>query len=155
METTNQTPINALPEIEVCFKNKVKASERIQIRGSLSAYECFKKIFDADKIEWTEEFIMLCLNRNNRVLGWYRVSAGGIAGTVVDVKVIYTIALNCAASSIIIAHNHPSGNPQPSHDDLSLTRKIAEAGRILDIKLNDHLIMYEDRYTSFADEGLI
>jgi DNA repair protein RadC len=99
--------------------------------------------------------ILLCLNRANKVIGFYKVSSGGFAGTVADPKVIFTIALNCAASAIIIAHNHPSGNLKASKADIDLTNKIKLAGDTLEINLLDHIIMTEDSYYSFADDALI
>lgn len=102
-----------------------------------------------------EEFWIILLNRGNRVIGKKRISSGGVAGTVVDAKFIFKQALSALASSIILFHNHPSGNLKPSQADLSLTRKLKEGARCLDICLMDHLIIAGSGYTSFADEGLI
>jgi DNA repair protein RadC len=84
-----------------------------------------------------------------------KVSEGGVAGTTVDPKIIYKIALEELASCIIVAHNHPSGNLAPSQADIDLTKKLKEAGRFLDIQMMDHLIITHQNYFSFADEGLI
>ena len=83
------------------------------------------------------------------------VSKGGVAGTVVDAKMIFKPAVECLASSVILCHNHPSGNRTPSQEDIALTRKIKEAGRALDINVHDHIIIANDTYYSFADEGLL
>lgn len=106
-------------------------------------------------MEFREEFYMLLLNRANRLIGWYRVSQGGITGTVADIRIIFSIALKCLASSIVVAHNHPSGNLQPSHADKDLTRKIKEAGELLDINLIDHMILTVDSSFSFADNQML
>jgi DNA repair protein RadC len=102
-----------------------------------------------------EEFWVLLLNRANLVLRKEMISRGGIAGTVVDSKIIFKSAIEHYASSIIIAHNHPSGNLKPSDADLKITRNIREAGKIMEIPLLDHLIVTENGFYSFADEGVL
>ena len=146
-----------IPEIKISLSmsKKYKLSELHTIRSSNDSAQLFRKIFNADTFGWTEEMILLCLNRANKVIGFYKVSSGGFAGTVADPKVIFTIALNCAASAIIIAHNHPSGNLKASKADIDLTNKIKLAGNTLEINLLDHIIMTEDSYYSFADDALI
>lgn len=102
-----------------------------------------------------EEFWIVCLNRANMVLAKEKISAGGVHGTVVDAKIVFGHALRHGASSIILYHNHPSGQVQPSRQDLNLTKKLVEAGKVLDIKVQDHLIIGHDGYFSFIDEGFI
>lgn len=102
-----------------------------------------------------EEFWLLMLNRANRVMGKHMVSRGGISGTVADPKVIFNRALLIQASSIILIHNHPSGNTEPSQADRDITRKLRNAGDFLDLPVLDHLIVTESGYFSFADEGLL
>ncbi len=102
-----------------------------------------------------EEFWVLVLNQANKVINRFNSSKGGISGTVIDVRLIMEKALYQHASSLIICHNHPSGNQQPSKADISITRKLAEAGKILDIQVLDHVIVAENLYFSFADEGLL
>ena len=102
-----------------------------------------------------EEFWVLLLNRNNRVIAEKLVSQGGVSGTVVDPKIIFKLALDHLASAIILCHNHPSGNLQPSQQDIDITRKIVTAGVAIEIKVLDHLIVAQEGYFSFADEGLI
>lgn len=109
----------------------------------------------SDRLEHIEEFVVICLNRANRLLGWAKVSSGGLSGTVADPKVIFQIALKSNSSSIILAHNHPSGNVQPSEQDVRLTRKNKEAGLILDLQVLDHIILTSEGYYSFADEGIL
>jgi len=102
-----------------------------------------------------EEFWVLLLNRNNLVIDKFMVSQGGLSGTVIDVRIILKTALDKLASSIILCHNHPSGNLIPSEADKDITKKIKEAGKHMDIPVLDHLIIANDLYFSFADEGLI
>jgi DNA repair protein RadC len=100
-----------------------------------------------------EEFWLLLLNKATEVVARKKLSTGGTSGTVVDVKMAFKIALDAHASAIIAVHNHPSGNLKPSDADIDLTRKMKEAGKILDLPLLDHLIVSEKGYYSFADEG--
>ncbi len=102
-----------------------------------------------------EEFWIACLNRRNQILSKERISAGGISATVVDPKIIFNRSLLRSASSIILFHNHPSGNLSPSKEDIQLTRKVVEAGKLLEVKVLDHLIVGNGYYLSFADEGMI
>ncbi|TAL60876.1 MAG: JAB domain-containing protein [Bacteroidetes bacterium] len=102
-----------------------------------------------------EEFHVLLLNRFNAVIRKEFVSRGGVSGTVVDPKIIFKIALEHLASSIILCHNHPSGNLRPSDQDISLTKKLKEAGALLEIPILDHLIVSDTGYLSFADEGMM
>lgn len=102
-----------------------------------------------------EEFWVLYLNRSHRILNKKRISEGGVAGTVADPKIIFKLALEELASGVIVAHNHPSGNLTASQSDLDLTRKLKEAGKFLEIQLLDHLIIANQKYFSFADEGLL
>lgn len=101
-----------------------------------------------------EEFWMLMLNRSNSVIKKELISRGGVSGTVVDMKIIFKTAVDNHASSIIICHNHPSGNLEPSNADLKITKSIKEAGKIMEITLLDHLIITERGFYSFVDEGV-
>lgn len=111
--------------------------------------------WDRDKLELLEQFRILLTNRANKVMGVVEISSGGISGTTADPKLIFATALKACASGIILAHNHPSGNLKPSQSDLDLTRKLKEAGKLLDIQVLDHLIITSEGYMSFADEGLM
>jgi DNA repair protein RadC len=150
---THQTTIS---EVRLVYKTKIKASDRLQIKCSKDAFDIFMESWDMDSIEHTEEFKMLLMNRSNSVLGIFPVSKGGLSGTVIDVRLIYQAAIKANASGIIICHNHPSGNLNPSESDTKITQKIKEAGNLMDIQLLDHLILTtEDSYYSFADNGLL
>lgn len=102
-----------------------------------------------------EEFWVLLLNRGNKVIHRFRLSEGGVSGTVVDPKFIFKIALEYLASSLIISHNHPSGLTKPSQADKDLTKKLKEGGKLLEIQVLDHLIIADNSYLSFADEGMM
>ena len=156
MESTlNPSALYQVAEIELIYKTKVKASERPQIKASADAYEVLKGSWDENKIEFVEQFKIVLLNRANKVLGIYELSTGGISGTVADIRLIFAAALKSNASSIVLAHNHPSSNTKPSEADIQLTRKIKEAGKLLDIKVIDHIIVTNESYYSFSDEGVI
>ncbi|WP_289053523.1 RadC family protein [Carboxylicivirga marina] len=102
-----------------------------------------------------EEFWVLLLNRSNKVIAKNKVSQGGIAGTVIDVRLILKSAIEHLASSIILCHNHPSGNKQPSDADTNITKKMSEAARIMDVPVLDHIIVTDNAFYSYADEGMI
>ncbi|MFW5699853.1 MAG: RadC family protein [Bacteroidota bacterium] len=102
-----------------------------------------------------EEFWLVLLNRSNTILGQIKISQGGTAGTVIDIKIILKHAIDQRASSIILVHNHPSGNVAPSHADKTITAKLKTAADYMDISVLDHIIVTEKSYFSFADEGLL
>jgi DNA repair protein RadC len=102
-----------------------------------------------------EEFWVIFLKRNNEVIKKEKISAGGVAGTVVDRKIIFNKALECLASYMILVHNHPSGNLKPSNEDIQITKQLKEAGKLMDIPVVDHLIFTDASYFSFADESMI
>lgn len=145
---------NQLAEIKVKYSIKNKSADRVIISNSKDAEKAFRSIWSKE-IEFREEFIALFLNRANQVIGWYRVSAGGTSGTVVDPKVLFPIALKCMAHGMILCHNHPSGNLKPSGADISLTNKIKKGCELLDMNLLDHLILISEKYFSLADEGVL
>ena len=99
--------------------------------------------------------MVLLLNRANKTLGWSRISVGGVNGCVADPRIIFQTALKANASSIIVSHNHPSGNCEPSQSDIALTNKLRDAGNFLDIQVLDHVILTSEGYYSFADEGIL
>ncbi|PKB18357.1 RadC family protein [Flavobacterium sp. 5] len=142
-------------EIELHYKTKIKASERPQIISAKSAYEIALQIWNPNTIELFEEFKILLLNNSNKVLGAYEVSSGGITGTVVDVRLIFSAALKANTSAIIMIHNHPSGKLIASEADKNITAKVKAASKILDIQLLDHLIITQEGYYSFADDGIL
>ena len=141
-----------LAEIKVAYKSKQK--DRVRVSNAQDAFSILYPLYDKDTIEYQEQFILLLLNRANIVLGWVKLSSGGTAGTVVDPKMIFGIALQTNASGIILSHNHPSGNLQPSTSDIGLTNKIISSGKLLEVQLLDHLIISPDeKFYSFSDSG--
>ena len=143
-------------EVQLTYKNRVKASERMKITCSRDAYKIFMDNWNPEIIEFVEEFKILLMNRSNAVLGILEISKGGISGTVTDVRVVFQDPIKGNASGLICAHNHPSGNLNPSESDTRLTQKLKEAGNIMDMQLLDHLILStEGDYYSFADSGLL
>jgi DNA repair protein RadC len=151
-ESTDWTKVS---EVELVYRSKVKSTERPLVKDSKTAYGLLLRYWDLDKIELLEDFKILLLNQANRVLGIYPLSRGGITGTVADPRLIFGAAIKASATSIILSHSHPSGNLKPSRADEELTRKISEAGRFLDIRISDHIIISKEGYFSFADEGIL
>ncbi|MDR7131622.1 DNA repair protein RadC [Algoriphagus sp. 4150] len=139
-------------EIKLSYSAKVKASMRPCVCGSRQVYEVLSKTWDRERLEFVEDFKVMLLSRANRVLGIVTISSGGTAGTVVDVKLVFAAAIKSNSHSIILSHNHPSGNLMPSEQDKRLTKRIKEAGKILDILVLDHLILTAEGYYSFADD---
>jgi DNA repair protein RadC len=143
-----------IAEVQLSYKSKIKPSDRHKITNSDDACKVFLESWDKGSIEYVEEFKILLLNRANRVLGIANISKGGISGTVTDVRIILQYAIKTCASGIILCHNHPSGNLEPSESDKSITRKIKESCSLFDIQLLDHIIIIaEGKYHSLADNG--
>jgi DNA repair protein RadC len=147
-------PKEGIPEIKIRY-NRSSKTFLGKVTNSKDSYDFLKKVFDKNTIQLQESFVVLYLNRANQILGYYKHSVGGIAGTVADPRIIFATGVASASSGIILSHNHPSGNLIPSQADIDLTRKIKEGGRLLEIQLLDHLIVTKAGYYSFADEGLI
>jgi DNA repair protein RadC len=99
--------------------------------------------------------VVLYLNRANKVIGSYELSKGGITATIADIRIILSVGLKTLATGLILAHNHPSGNLKPSEADVSLTNKIKEAAKLMDIQVLDHIILADGGYFSFSDEGIM
>ena len=145
------TPKTNLAEIEISYsRNNITDNTRISC--SRDADQVFRRIFPS--LQHREYFYMLCLDRASQVLGYYQVSVGGLNGTIADIRIIFQTALKANASAIVIAHCHPSGNTQPSQADIALTKKIKEAGVILNINLLDHLVITSEEYLSFEDDNI-
>lgn len=133
-------------------RRETEAEEKPRISGSRDCFNILKPHLEDLP---HEEFWILLLNRANRMIRKYQVSQGGVAGTVADPKIIFKVAIAELASGIILAHNHPSGNLTASQADIELTKKIKEAGKLLEIQVLDHLIVAGQKYFSFADEGML
>ena len=133
-------------------RSQVDSVERHQVTSSKEVFNFIRgKLADLEH----EEFWVLYLNRSNRIIDSYKLSKGGISGTVIDIRLILKKALELLASGMIICHNHPSGNTEPSENDIQITEKLKVAAGQMDIKLLDHIIVSDNNYLSFSDEGLI
>jgi DNA repair protein RadC len=157
MNCENALPIKPeVSEVTLIYKTNVNPKDRAVITSSHDAYQLLFSSWNKNCIEYVEEFKILLLNRSNRVLGIASLSKGTTSGSLVDIKLILQYAIKTNAYGIIIAHNHPSGNSNPSISDTAITRKVKEAISYMDISLLDHLIILPiDGYYSFADEGIL
>ena len=141
-------------EVELIYKSK-PGFYRPTIDGSDKAHEILKATWDRNKIELIEQFKIVLLDQSSACLGIAEISTGGIAYCIADPKIVFATALKARASGIILAHNHPSGNLEESAADIAITRKLVDAGTVLDIQVMDHLIVTTAGYRSFASEGLM
>lgn len=148
--------MSRVSEIQVSYINKVKVKESQRIKSSSDIAMLLFETWNKNTIELHESFKVILLNNSNTVKGIFEMSSGGITGTLVDLRILFAVALKTLATSIIVCHNHPSGNLKPSHSDVILTNKIKKASELLDIKLLDHIIITPSQeYFSFADDGIL
>jgi DNA repair protein RadC len=143
---------SVINEIEITYKHKVKPCNQPLVTSSADTYRHVLPMWK--DIDYRESFAILLLSRSSRILGLKWISTGGAMSTVVDTKIIFQAALMAHASSIILLHNHPSGQLAASNADMKITRNLKEAGTILDITVLDHIIFSSDGYYSMADEGI-
>ncbi|WP_297337076.1 JAB domain-containing protein [Algoriphagus sp.] len=151
-ELKEKIDLSTVAEISIGYSCKVKASLRPKVSSSRQAYQVLLDFWESDRIALVEDFQLMLLNRANRILGICTVSSGGTSGTVLDPKIVFATALKANSSSIIVAHNHPSGNLWPSKQDKRLTKRLVEIGKALDLPILDHVIVTPEGYYSFADE---
>ena len=156
MSTKNRA-VKKLVVSEICLKYqpRQKQSERMQVSSSIDANNAFMEAWDLDAICLKESFKVAYLDRGNMLLGITHHSEGGITGTCVDIRLIVATALKANSTSMLLAHNHPSGRLKPSQADHILTKRIINAANYFDIKVLDHLILTDDSYFSMGDEGLM
>jgi DNA repair protein RadC len=141
-------------EVRLVYKSNVPASKRVQIKTSQDAFRILWDYWDKDTIEHHEQFKVLLLNHKNVVLGIAEISSGGVTATIIDSRIVLQYALKSHATGIILCHNHPSSNPTPSESDVAITKKLIEAGKVMDISVHDHIILCGDgTYYSLGDEG--
>jgi DNA repair protein RadC len=138
---------------EIQVRYEPTKNPRITIRDGHTASRVFREIWDKDLITVQEQVAVLFLNQANRPLGYRFLNTGTIKSSQVDVRLLMTIALNCMATQIVIAHNHPSGSLRPSNKDLLITHQVSEACKFFDIHLLDHIILTKDKHYSFAMKG--
>ena len=137
---------------EYSLKYTKSQIQKTKVTTSESASNVIRKFY-FDDINIYESFFILLLNRANNTTGFAKISQGGTAGTVVDIKIIAKYAVESLSSAVIICHNHPSGDKRPSDADLNNTRRIKDALLLLDVKLFDHIIITENDFYSFSDNG--
>ncbi|WP_300439046.1 JAB domain-containing protein [Christiangramia sp.] len=143
-------------EIAIKYQGNFKISQAPKITSSLCATTLLFETWNKDQIGLQECFKIMLLNNANKVKGIFQVSTGGITGTLVDLRIVFAVILKSLTTSIILAHNHPSGTLRPSIADKRITEKIKNAAILFDIKVLDHLILTPDgNYFSFADEGIL
>ncbi|MBL6963405.1 MAG: DNA repair protein RadC [Bacteroidetes bacterium] len=149
----NAKAVSIAAALELGRRRKDEQGEsKLKIRNSQDAYEfIFPFLADAKQ----ERFMVILLNRSNQVIKKVDISLGGVSGTLVDPKIVFHTALEELSSAIVLCHNHPSGNIKPSQADLDITSKICNGAKLFDIAVLDHLIFTNDKFFSFADEGLL
>ena len=140
--------MSLIEEVKLTYRNKLKACDRPKIGCAEDAYKVFLQAWDLDQIDLLEECKAMFLDRQLRVMSLASISKGGFNGTVVDLRIVFAMALKRRANSLILAHNHPSGNLRASRQDIALTRNFIEAGKIMQIELEDHLIITSDGFHS-------
>lgn len=138
----------------ISLKKDPTQFERIKITSSNDSANYIRQFY-SDDIEIYESFFILLLNRQNKTIGYAKISQGGVAGTVVDAKILLKYVVDTLASAVILCHNHPSGNLNPSTQDIELTKKLSQAIKLVDSQVLDHIILTPDSFYSFADNGLI
>lgn len=145
--------MDLISEIEVSYNPHRIADYKIS--DSSKTYELILSQWNWKEIEMLEEVKVIFLNKNNIVIGVYNLAKGGISQCTVDIRIILAVALKSLSTSIILVHNHPSGNLQPSQSDKEITQNLKEACKMVQIALIDHLIITKENYYSFADEGIL
>lgn len=149
-----------LAELKVSYKRR-RPADNGQVKmpwivsAPVDAVKYLRSVWDKDRLELIEEMLLVCLNSRLEVLGWVKVAQGGFAAAAVDPRIIFGVALQVAATRVLVAHNHPSGNTEASPEDRQVTERLKQAGRLLDIELVDHVILTRDSYLSFSDQGLL
>lgn len=133
---------------------KVSKFDKIKITSSRDAYAYIRKFYH-DDIHIFESVFILLLNRSNHTVGYAKISQGGVAGTVVDTKIICKYAIDSLCEGVIMAHNHPSGNTNASQADITISKKLKEALKYIDVSLHDSLIITDRDYYSLADDAII
>ena len=144
-----------LAEMKVAYRSRTKVLERQTIRIPQDAERYLRLIWNKATLELVEEFVVVCLNGSHQATGWVKVSSGGFNAASIDLRVVFAIALQTASTAIVVAHNHPSGSPEPSGVDIQLTRRLKEAGKLLTVDVLDHIILTKEASFSFSEHGLM
>lgn len=137
--------------------NDIVCDSGIKITSAKKVVDSLRKIYEVEgfEIDYLEYFVVLFMNRQNKITGYSKISEGGTTGGLVDGKVIFQRALLSNAAALILCHNHPSGNLSPSEPDLKLTRDVKNFGKLIDLPVLDHVILTEESFFSFQENGLI
>ena len=144
--------LHGVSEIEISYRPAI--GSKPEVTSSSDAYLILKEYYPEKQIALKEYFVVMYLNQANRVIGVQKLSIGGLTSAIADVRLLFGTALKILATGLVISHNHPSRNTRPSLQDRNLTKQVKEAGKLLDIKLLDHLILTpDDQYISLADTG--
>jgi DNA repair protein RadC len=156
LKTLERSP--RLAELKVSYKRKKCQKPGQDASGKplvdpRTAEEYLRAVWNWDTFELIEDFVVVFLDSRYAPLGWVRASSGGIDRTTVDPRIIFGIALQTAASALIVAHNHPSGSIEPSPEDVAVTARLRDAGKLLSVTLLDHVILGKNAAFSFADSG--
>lgn len=148
-----KTTTTYLNELSITYNKKLFSNTTIN--NSNTTEKLIREIYEqtSSEIELKEYFFIILLNRANEVIGYHKLSEGGICATLVDIRIAFATALKSLAVGMIMVHNHPSGNLKPSEQDLKLTRDFKAAGELLEVKVFDHIILTSGSYYSFIDEG--
>ncbi len=144
-----------IAEVTLAYKSPVPVETLPTITSPDEAAAYLRSIWDDDLLDLKEQFVVILLDNAKKVLGWSLISSGGSTSTIVDISSIYQVGLLGNAQSIILAHNHPSGYSKASAADINLTKRAVEAGKLLGIPVDDHIILYRGGYISLRNQGLI
>ena len=144
-----------LAEIELRYKSQISQDAMPELHTAEHVVEYLRKIWNPDTLGFVEEFYVLYVNSARKLLGWSKISQGGRNATIVDISTVLAASLLANAHSIILAHNHPSGNTTPSRSDINLTQRLAEGLKHIAVKLDDHIILTPTTWVSMNDKGLI
>lgn len=158
MKKVTRIPSDIFPtgvyELHIGFRRVLPF--RLPVKRSEDLHKFIKEtLYLEGEVEYSEKFFVLMLDRTNKVYCYKLLSTGGLTGTVVDIRLLFQAVILSHATGIILVHNHPSGNTQPSEADLTLTKRIVDAGKIFEIGILDHIIIGGNEYYSFADEGML
>lgn len=144
-----------LAEVKLTYRTQKPVSSYPVITCPEEAVRLLREVWDDDHIQLKEEFMVLLLNNAKKCYGWSKTSSGGATATIVDPAAVLRVAILSNACSIILAHNHPSGNTKPSQADKNLTERIEKSGKLMGITVEDHIILTADSYASFREDGIM
>src|SRR5690606_14749971 len=156
-ELLNSNEEIVVNELSLSYKRSIQLNDPqyMKLNSSLKVSNLLREIWETDQLDVRESFYLLCFSSGLDLVGYQKISEGGLDTVLVDFRLLFSIALLSRATSIVVAHNHPSGTLKPSEADKVLTNRIVRAGELLSLQLNDHIILSQSGYYSFRDEGLL